>query len=107
MGPFIPSITLTDLDGSTEMICNGEKYYKGSDGKIFGLGSAMTSKGNKVVVFKANPDHPFDEQYFCHGHALGTYRRFGYSVGCGYDILFALEDECYEIGAGQTPFDTI
>ena len=107
MGPFIPSITLTDSDGVTSQLRFAEEIYKTTTGKFELLGQAMTSKGNKVKVFKANPNNSLYNQYYCHGHSLGTYRRFGYSVGSGVDILFALEDECYEIGACQTPFEII
>ena len=41
-------------------------------------------------------------KYFCHGLTLGTYRKYGYTVFSGLDILKALEDDCVEIGAGQT-----
>ena len=107
MGPFIPAITLTDSDGVTSQLRFAEEIYKTTTGKFELLGQAMTSKGNKVKVFKANSDNSFRYKYFCHGHSLGTYRRFGYSVGSGVDVLFALEDDCYEIGADQIPVETI
>ncbi len=107
MGPFIPSITLTDPDEVTIPIIINETDCPDPEGAHGTIGFAMTSTGRLVGVWKANPNNSLYNQYYCHGHSLGTYRRFGYSVGCGDDILFALEDECYEIGACQTPFETI
>jgi hypothetical protein len=102
MGPFIPSITLTDSDGVTNEIWPGEMMYMMTDGMGSSLGLAMTSKGRKVNVVKADLNALLNMQYFCHGHSLGTYRRFGYSVISGVHILFALQDDYVEFGARQT-----
>ncbi len=107
MGPFIPSITLTDSYGVTNEIWAGEESYMMTNGKRRSLGQAMTSKGRKVNVMKATGSGVMKLQYFCHGHSLGTYRRFGYSVCSGVHILFALEDDYVEFGAGQTVLETI
>ncbi len=98
---------MTDSDGVTQSIITNETARAGRIGALGALGSAMISKGRIVRVWKANPDNSLYNKYFCHGHSLGTYRRFGYSVGCGEAILCALEDDCYEIGAGQTPLGAI
>ncbi len=107
MGPFIPSITLTNSYGVTRTLSAGEKFYKGSDGARHEFGKAMTSKGNTVKVFKADPDDSLYDQYFCHGHSLGTYRRFGYSVCSGRSILRAFQDDYVEIVAVQTALDAL
>jgi hypothetical protein len=107
MGPFIPSITLTDSDGVTQSIITNETACPGDIGAHGTVGFAMTSKGRPVMVWKANPDNSLRYKYFCHGFALDTYRRFGYSVCSDADILRALEDDYVEIGAGQSASDTI
>jgi hypothetical protein len=107
MGPLIPSITLTDSDEVTSHLMTAERTEKNPNGTSFQLGNAITSKGNLVMVCKANPNDPLYYQYFCHGHSLGTYRRFGYSVCSGESILRALIDDYVEIGAGQTVSETI
>jgi hypothetical protein len=107
MGPFIPAIKLTDSDGVTSELRLAEDIYETTCGEFDLLGQAMTSKGNVVRVFKADPDDPLYKQYFCHGHSLGTYRRHGYSVISAKSIFFALEDECYEIGSGQRSVSAI
>ena len=107
MGPMFPTITFTDSDGVTSPIIINEMASPDHPAAHGRLGFAMTSKGRKVIVWKANSDNSFRYKYFCHGHSLGTYRRFGYSVGSGVDVLFALEDDCYEIGADQIPVETI
>lgn len=66
------------------------------------IARAMTTRGRLVNVWKPNPNNSINTRYFCHGHTLGTYFKYGYSV-CSYShILTALEDDCVEIGAGQT-----
>ncbi len=107
MGPFIPSITLTDPDKITRRLMVKEKPIKDSDGVRGALGKAMTSKGRLVVVWKPNPKNSWYDKYFCHGHSLGTYRRHGYSVTSAKSIFFALEDECDEIGSGQRSVSAI
>ena len=102
MGPMFPAITLTDSDGFTEEIWAGERMNMMTDGTGSSLGQAMTSKGRKVNVMKATRSGVMKWQYFCHGHSLGTYRRFGYSVISGVHILFALQDDYVEFGARQT-----
>jgi hypothetical protein len=107
MGPYIPAITLTDSDGVTNEIWPGERMYMMTNGKSRSLGQAMTSKGRKVNVVKATRSCVIQWQYFCHGHSLGTYRRFGYSVCSGVHILMALQDDYVEFVAGQTVLETI
>jgi hypothetical protein len=101
MGPFIPSITLTGPNEITCPLLESTEYREIWDEAPGVLGKAMTSRGRLVDVWKPNPKNSWCDKYFCHGHSLGTYRRYGYSVFSGKDIFFALEDECYEIGAGQ------
>ncbi len=107
MGPFIPAITLTDSDGVTNEIWAGEESYMMTNGTCSYLGQAMTSKGRRVEVMKADPYYLLNYQYFCHGHSLGTFRRFRYSVCSGVHILMALEDDYVEIGAWETELDVI
>jgi hypothetical protein len=107
MGPFIPAITLTDSDGVTNEIWAGERMYMMTNGKSRSLGQAMTSKGRIVQVMKATLSGVIQWQYFCHGHSLGTYRRFEYSVCSGVHILMALEDDYVEFGAWETVLETI
>ncbi len=107
MGPFIPAIKLTDPDGVMKELRLAEDIYETTCGEFDLLGQAMTSKGNVVRVWKADPNDPLYDQYFCHGHSLGTYRRFGYSVCSGADILMVLEDDYVEIVTGQTALDPL
>ena len=81
--------------------------YMMTNGKSRSLGQAMTSKGRIVQVMKATLSGVIQWQYFCHGHSLGTYRRFEYSVCSGVHILMALEDDYVEIGAWETELDVI
>ncbi|MCK5819681.1 MAG: hypothetical protein KAH18_10660 [Psychromonas sp.] len=107
MGPLIPSITLTDPIGKISMIYDNVQVHPawyGVDGTTV---TAMTTRGRLVNVWKPNPNNSINTRYFCHGHTLGTYFRYGYSV-CSYShILTALEDECVEICAGQTTANAI
>jgi hypothetical protein len=107
MGPMFPSITLTDSDEKTDLIMKvaGEKTFTNTTGELVERGLAMTSKGRIVKVFKANPSLPIIRQYYCHGFALNTYRRFGYSVCDGLSIARALMDDYVLIDVGQTVSD--
>jgi hypothetical protein len=78
LGPFIPSITLTDPNKITSPILESTVYSEIGDEVPGVLGKAMTSRGRLVKVWKANPDNSLCYKYFCHGFALDTYRRFGY-----------------------------
>jgi len=46
---------------------------------------------------RPNPDR--NRHYFCHGHSLGTYREFGYSVFSGPDLATVLRDEYLLVGS--------
>ena len=107
MGPFIPSITLTDPNKITSTLMAKEKPYKSPHGVHGAIGKAMTSKGRLVVVWKPNPNNSLYQQYFCHGFAIDTYFRFGYSVCSGRSILRALQDDYVEIVAVQTALDEL
>ncbi len=110
MGPLIPSITLTDSDEKTDLIMKvaGEKTFTNTTGELVERGLAMTSKGRIVKVWKANPSIPIFRQYYCHGFALNTYRRFGYSVCSDADIVRALMDDYVLIDVvGQTVSDAL
>ncbi len=109
MGPMFPSITLTDSDEKTDLIMKvaGEETFTSTTGDIVEYGTAMTSKGRLVAVWKANPSRSMSRQYYCHGFALNTYRRFGYSVCSGVSIVRALIDDYDLIGVGQTVSDAI
>ncbi len=104
---MFPSITLTDSDEVTSPLIINEIACPDPLGAHGTLGFAMTSKGRPVMVWKANPDNSLRYKYFCHGFALDTYRRFGYSVCSDADILRALEDDYVEIVAWQSASDTI
>ncbi len=41
----------------------------------------------------ANQVHQIDYRYFCHGHSLGTFAQFGYSVPSGGPLATVLADE--------------
>jgi hypothetical protein len=110
MGPMFPSITLTDSDEKTDLIMKvaGEKTFTNTTGELVERGLAMTSKGRIVKVWKANPSIPIFRQYYCHGFALNTYRRFGYSVCSGVSIVRALMDDYVLIDVvGQTVSDAL
>ncbi|MCK5819682.1 MAG: hypothetical protein KAH18_10665 [Psychromonas sp.] len=107
MGPLIPSITLTDPNGNISMIYDDSQpstAWSGVDGTRFG---ALTNKGRLVRVWKPAQTNSTNEKYFCHGLSLDTYRRYGYSVFSGPNILKTLEDEYDEIGIGHTPKNAI
>jgi len=108
MGPFIPSITLTTATDVTLQLLNNEIFCPLWDANVPGSkGLAMTDKGRLVKVWKPAPNNPINVQYFCHGASLGTYRKYGYSVLSGKDILIALEDDYVEIGVGKTRMDAL
>lgn len=103
MGPLIPSITLTDPNGITRTLIDNNPPCPGWDGVPGTEGRAITSRGRVVDVWKPDPNNSISLKYFCHGHTLGTYREYGYSVFSGQHVLTALEDDYNEIGIGQTP----
>ncbi len=106
---MFPSITLTDSDEKTYLIMKvaGDETFTSHTGEIAEYGLAMTSKGRIVQVWKANPSRLMFNQYHCHGFALNTYRRFGYSVCNGLSIARALMDDYVLIGVGQTVSDAL
>lgn len=54
---------------------------------------AKTDAGTPVHVFIPKGDHPERKRYFCHGLALGTYERYGYTVFSGVYMYRVLRDE--------------
>lgn len=62
---------------------------------------ACTNTGRQVNVWVSAPAAPVNSQYFCHGHALGTYAAFGYTVFSGADLQAVLQDEWLLVGGLQ------
>lgn len=95
MGPI-----LTPHAALTPSIVNG---VNGS------CGFASTRLGNQVKVWIPNPTNPINQQYFCHGHSLGTFTVHGYSVFSGQDFLTVLRDEHALVGNvhNATPGDIV
>jgi hypothetical protein len=63
---------------------------------------ARTLENSPVNVWRGPHAAPLDLQYFCHGHSLRTWARYGYTpFSCG-DIETVLADEYYEVKAGVT-----
>lgn len=58
---------------------------------------AQTDKGNLVPVWVAHNTQDKNERYFCHGHALGTYEKYGYTVLSGEGLKTVLRDEYKEV----------
>jgi hypothetical protein len=44
-----------------------------------------------------------NRRFFCHGYALDTYHRFGYSIVSGADLAIALADEFAKVGDLTAP----
>jgi hypothetical protein len=59
---------------------------------------ACTNRGNQVKVWVSDPNNPDVWKYFCHGHALGTYALFGYTVFSGDALQTVLKDEWALVG---------
>ncbi len=60
---------------------------------------ACTNTGRQVPVWIPAQNAAVDRQYFCHGHALGTYTRFGYTVFSGGPLQAVLQDEWNLVGS--------
>jgi hypothetical protein len=52
-----------------------------------------------VNVWVPGPGAPANNQYFCHGHSLGTFAAHGYSVFSGPDLQTVLQDEWNLVGS--------
>jgi hypothetical protein len=52
-----------------------------------------------VNVWVPAPGAAANDQYFCHGHALGTFLAHGYSVFSGPDLQTVLQDEWNLVGS--------
>lgn len=107
MGPLIPSITVTDPNGITNTLIDNDSPCPGWEGVPGTEGKALTSRGRVVVVWKPDPNNSIDKRYFCHGHTLDTYRRYGYSVFSGRHVLAALIDDYIIIGSGQEALNLV
>jgi hypothetical protein len=61
-----------------------------------------TDAGSKVVAWV--PYFVYEDQYlyWCHGHALGTFERFSYSVYSGVDVGTVVKDEWTQISSATT-----
>jgi hypothetical protein len=55
-----------------------------------------TDKGTAIEGWVALGEPP-TLSYWCHGHSLGTYQRWGYSVYSGNDLFLTLRDEYQQI----------
>lgn len=58
-----------------------------------------TRAGTNVRAWVADPGTPPVKRYFCHGHALGTFTKYGYSVYSGPDLQAVLRDEFALLGS--------
>lgn len=54
---------------------------------------AQTDAGSTVTVWQAAMVYQDQYRYWCHGHSLGTYNQFDYSVYSGGDMATAIRDE--------------
>lgn len=59
--------------------------------------TALTLANSPVRVWRGLAAAPADHRYFCHGHSLRTYERFGYTPYSGDDVQQVLDDEYYEV----------
>ncbi|MCK5819026.1 MAG: hypothetical protein KAH18_07175 [Psychromonas sp.] len=110
MGPIFPTITLTEPNGQTIILhLNHIPFFWRDTIRMTNRTThrAITSKGRVVYVWKPHPKDLPDERFICHGHSLGTYYQYGYSVCSGWNALKALEDDYIEIGAEQSLTDAI
>jgi hypothetical protein len=62
--------------------------------------SVRTNSGIRVEAWRPiEPLPPYKcQRYFCHGHSLGTYSNFGYTVMSGPDLHRVLADEYFKVG---------
>jgi hypothetical protein len=58
-----------------------------------------TRAGTNVKAWVADPNTPQVNRYFCHGHALGTFTKYGYSIYSGPDLQAVLRDEYVLVGS--------
>jgi hypothetical protein len=58
-----------------------------------------TDVGNLVNVWVPEDNVPLNHRYFCHGHALGTYYQYGYTVFSNDDLSTVLRDEYFLVGS--------
>ncbi|MEC5386648.1 hypothetical protein VVD49_13005 [Uliginosibacterium sp. H3] len=87
-------------------LANGDMVLRAdtANGVAGELIAVRTDLGRRVVAWRpvapipANPDHRF----FCHGYALDTYTRHGYTVTSGTDMTIVLSDEYNLIGGLDT-----
>jgi hypothetical protein len=63
--------------------------------------TALTLENHAVPVWRGPADQPANRRYFCHGHSLRTFERFGYSPFSGDPVRTVLEDEYYAVTRGD------
>jgi hypothetical protein len=68
----------------------------GQNGTVYRV---RTKAGRQVKAWVADPGSVEARRYFCHGHALGTFREFGYTVFSGDDLKTVLQDEWRLVGS--------
>jgi Domain of unknown function (DUF4157) len=74
----------------------------GGDGPSGSNHEAPTDGGSTVSVWIAYPVWNEANSYWCHGHSLGTYTRYGYSVYSGPPMATAVRDEWTNISPEKT-----
>lgn len=57
-----------------------------------------TKAGTNVKAWVADFGTPQANRFFCHGHSLGTFTSYGYSVYSGPDLQTVLRDEYALVG---------
>jgi hypothetical protein len=62
---------------------------------------ACTDTGTQVNVWCPAPGAAPNLQYFCHGHALGTFAAHGFTAFSGPDLQAVLRDEWNLVGGLQ------
>lgn len=61
-----------------------------------------TDAGNVVTGWVAYSIFPNALRYWCHGHSLGTFAKYGYSVYSGSPLKTVIKDEWKSIPSSQT-----
>lgn len=108
MGPIFPTVTLTDPNGQTIILHENDIPCSLRSSEDRTTHRAITSKGRVIFVWKPHANNLARNTHFiCHGHSLGTYYKYGYSVCSGRNATKALEDDYIEIGAEQSLADAI
>lgn len=71
-------------------------YIRGDDH------TATTDGGSTVAVWKAYSPLQYQYHYWCHGHSLGTFYDFGYSVYSGSPMATVIRDEWTPVQPANT-----